>query len=354
MKIKKKIMNLVLSKSNSYNFYKSEFQKNKNENEKFEELELKIFELKKDIDNFKQTHEENFDSINYLFNTLFLDLNLNKPTKLLNYIQLLSMELLIFVNNVCIKHDLEYWLDYGNLLGAIRHGYFVPWDDDVDIGMMREEYLKFEKVFYDEVKFYGLDDIITMEYRPREIDGETIGSFIQIFVKHKTWISGDRKPILAGVDVFPYDFIKEFNEETIETDHYNSKINLFKNIKNKYDVDYCLNNYYKELNLSFEVTDFLIPGVEGACGLNNLYNFIIFETNKIFPLKKINFGDKIFPAPNDTHYYLESIYGDYLTIPKSLRRHGRVDWYRYNRDNDEVFTECITKLKDVNSKFLSY
>ena len=351
MKIKKKIMNLLLTKSNSYNFYKTEYKNNKKENKKIDKLESNIIELKQELDNYKKINEEHMDSFNYLFKTLFLDYNLNEPTKLLNYIQSLSMELLVFVNNICKKHAINYWLDYGNLLGAVRHGYFVPWDDDVDIGMIREEYLKFEEIFYDEVKFYGLDDIITLEYRPREIDGETIGSFIQIFVKHKTWISGDRKPILAGVDVFPYDFITQFNNKTIEQDHYKSKINLFQNIKNKHDSEYCLNKYYEELNLTFKTTDFLIPGVEGACGYENLYKFIIFETSKIFPLKTIKFGNTIFPCPNDTHYYLDSIYGDYLSIPKSLRTHGRIEWYRYNRDNDEVFNKCINKLKEVNSKF---
>ncbi len=60
------------------------------------------------------------------------------------------LDLLLKFDEICKKHGLRYWLAYGTLLGAIRHGGFIPWDDDVDVCMPREDYEKLqglEKVF---------------------------------------------------------------------------------------------------------------------------------------------------------------------------------------------------------------
>ena len=135
-----------------------------------------------------------------------------KATGVMRQIQLLSLELLKLFDNICNKYDLEYWLDYGTLLGAVRHGGFVPWDDDIDIGMIREDYDKFVEIFPQEIeKLDSIKDniIISKLTRPHdnledtnELDALNNNTFILFFQ------CAYKKPFVH-FDVFPKEYIKD-------------------------------------------------------------------------------------------------------------------------------------------------
>lgn len=65
---------------------------------------------------------------------------------------MVSLDMLIKFDAICKKHNLKYFLVGGSCLGAVRHHGFIPWDDDVDVGMLREDYDKFTKIAKDEFK----------------------------------------------------------------------------------------------------------------------------------------------------------------------------------------------------------
>ncbi len=76
----------------------------------------------------------------------------------LREVQVKMIQVLDFVKKFCEENEIEYWLDYGTLLGAVRHRGFIPWDDDIDLGMDRKNFINYflrsyqKKVLYVIVK----------------------------------------------------------------------------------------------------------------------------------------------------------------------------------------------------------
>ena len=83
-----------------------------------------------EMNSYREYTKEYIDSSNFLCKTLFVDYEINRRTPLIKYLQTTSAELLEFVGHICKEYSLFRWLDYGNILGAVKYGNFMPWDDD--------------------------------------------------------------------------------------------------------------------------------------------------------------------------------------------------------------------------------
>ncbi|MEO3238618.1 LicD family protein, partial [Parabacteroides distasonis] len=79
------------------------------------------------------------------FQSIFPDIRETGETPL-RQAQLVMLRMLKIIDYICRKHDLRYWLCSGTLLGAVRHQGFIPWDDDLDICMLREDYNRFIQI----------------------------------------------------------------------------------------------------------------------------------------------------------------------------------------------------------------
>ena len=84
----------------------------------------------------------------------------------LRKLQLVQKEILDEVVRICNKYNFTYFLSSGTLLGAVRHKGFIPWDDDVDISMFREDYMKFVDVVRNELgdKYAYMDYNVDKNY----------------------------------------------------------------------------------------------------------------------------------------------------------------------------------------------
>ena len=69
-------------------------------------------------------------------------------------IKAIELSILNDIDRFCRDHKLQYWLAYGTLLGAIRHQGFIPWDDDIDIFMFRDDYEQFLNTYNTQTSQY--------------------------------------------------------------------------------------------------------------------------------------------------------------------------------------------------------
>lgn len=156
--------------------------------------------------------QEELDTLFYFLNS-YADVSKAKPAKgSLRNLQEAEAVLLAIIDKLCGKYHLQYWMSWGTLLGAIRHQGFVPWDDDIDIGMPIEDYNVAIKMFPKELDNFGIDYIqreamggfgisykksgIWLDIFPNYlVDQDKCASFDDHIKKYRTFIIKDILPI---------------------------------------------------------------------------------------------------------------------------------------------------------------
>ena len=242
-----------------------------------------------------------------------------------------QVEILDEIVRICENNRITYYLVGGTLLGAVRHEGFIPWDDDLDIGMPRKDYEKFKKICKKELNSkYYLQDIST--------DKKYWQNFLKIRKNNtlfdETMIENIETHKGIFVDIFPYDNLNKFGKL------FNLKWIIIKNLS-----QFCL--YYRGVFKKDRVNHFTFCKLFRIFGMHNILKFCTlfmktcknknskylvtyagsypkeketFERSWILPTKKIEFENKMYNCPNNSDIVLKTVYGDYMTLPPEDKR----------------------------------
>ena len=248
--------------------------------------------------------------------------------------QMIMLMIMRKIHAVCEKHHIKYWLDYGSLIGAVRHGGFIPWDDDFDICMMREDYERFNKIAQEELG----DEYFWQTW---DTDPGFIFSFGKVRLKNTIWkekITG--KIILKEqgvfVDIFPVDhvpdnkairnllfFIYNYIDYVFRVRNFIFKETFFKRIIASMLRIVTTNSFFKKQLMS-------IIYWCSKSEKSRYVSMLSLGTAKRNLIEKKFFSEVVLHKFENTELYipkcfhdrLQKCYGDYMTMPSENQRIG--------------------------------
>lgn len=247
-------------------------------------------------------------------------------------VQLRELEILQAIDKICRQHQIDYWLDGGTLLGAVRHQGFIPWDDDIDIAMDKENLTRFTQVAEE-----ALPQGLLLQSPGTEPDLRL--PICKVRDKNSFLVEPDddfQSPYAKGlyVDIFPM------------IDYPSCSKGFYKRVCQGYCRADAILRAKHRYNLRSAAEFFYFSFKRAACKLawkracagrmrgeflsntleNNGYG-IAHRKDSVFPLTQITFEGCRFPAPANPDAYLCELYGNYLELPPESKRKCHAVFY---------------------------
>lgn len=261
----------------------------------------------------------------------------------LDEVKKIQLDILVYVADVCHKNNIEYSLAYGTLIGAVRHGGFIPWDDDIDIVLMRKEYKKLleclSKEKHERYQVLSIKDSGYWYSYAKVTDTRT-------FIEEKNWPNYEKLGV--NIDLFPLDFFPEENpkaffDESMEinrglqyclTDIAYKDRNLFKSyikricryrkVKKCREQDEWYWKHKYEKNVEKTKPSKYIGEI--VSGPYNLWDRRVMEA-----FVQIDFEGEKFQMTKEYDEMLRTTYGNYMELPPEKDRVSNHDYVPYWR-----------------------
>lgn len=303
------ISHLIPSKKNREHFKKKHHPKN---NITLKKLHKKI---------------EDLENIIQLYNLYEIDVT--KFPKAKGPLRILQEADALFLKEIATifdKYQLKYTLFAGTLLGAYRHKGFIPWDDDIDLMMLREDYNK-------------VQSIIQKEFENHPYISTIKGDCIRIYYKDTP----------LQIDVFPLDIYPSYLKTEEDKKAFKQKWQL---LHKKIHYDWTklpsqsplLNSFNEVEALSSELlkTDKETPQKSLVYGIEmSSKSPAIFDYDWVFPSQKIEFESNFFEGGNLPEALLYEQFGEYMDIPKDIHRHQDIS----SRFSSSAIATCLNIIK---------
>lgn len=248
-------------------------------------------------------------------------------------LQKIELEILDYIHNICEKIGVKYYLAYGTLIGAIRHRGFIPWDDDLDICMLRNDYEKFqEHLLKNPDEKYTLMSYLN--------NNNYVYPFMKI-IDSSTYLVEDDVRIDSKmgvyVDIFPIDGYEkdvDFNKKMTKLIKKRQlSCYTFRGIRNKNSIFDTIIRYLCVILFSITDTTKYVREIDELAKSRNIddyenANYLIYkdmnkpDVNKkcFIELIKHNFCNKEYYIPKYYDELLRSDYGDYMQLPPIEQR----------------------------------
>lgn len=261
-------------------------------------------------------------AMNISMNNADLKNKYNPEGSNLRELQHRMLEILKEVDRICRKHNIQYWLSSGTLLGAIRHGGFIPWDDDLDIEMLRQDYLKLMDILPNEL---SKDMVLQTDM--------TDQNYVYLYAKVRDVNSYIKEEcILNRKFAYQGAFIDIFQIEPSSSLISRTSAKLFNRLCISYAISHgCHTRLYKWFRALLVKGVFpFFRALAKLLKCKKLYhtygvNFLTpRDADDIFPLSEAKFEGYLFSVPNNFDAYLTKMYGDYMSLPEKISCH-RVD-----------------------------